>query len=311
MASKLRTLLTVTMMCVGIRGANARPVNPNTDSVEAAGVSLFPPPLNRQKAYVSGAKINLSLVAVFESDGVLLGLASATGVTWMANNGGIVGDTYTAPVTGTPITATITGVYFSEVFDFFSDKATGMRDISVVPNSSAAAPPPVAPVFGAPPPGLAIVSVTLTNPFSQVLAVDADSTSVPGSGTSGLGDTTVFDPFANVLQSARFAIQPNSSITAELGLGFVSGNTFDQDGAISLSGTLADGTPVATPILRFDLIGGPTAVVGTFAAVPEPPPFILILAGLSTRAIFAGARSLLHRRKVGGNWCQSLGRCAA
>jgi hypothetical protein len=213
-------LLTVTMMCVGIRAANAEPIDPNTDSVEKAAISFQP----GNPTYVGGATINLALIATFESGGTLA-VRSANGVTWKANKGTIVGDTYTAPSTAGSITDTITGVYFSEVFDSYPDHETGEKDVSVVPNSSAAAPPLVVPVFGAPPPGLATVSVTLINPFSQVLAINADSISVPGSGTSGQGDTTVFDPFANVLQSARFSIQPNSSITAELGLGFVSGNT--------------------------------------------------------------------------------------
>jgi hypothetical protein len=268
--------------------ANADPINvdPNSDSVESAEIV----------GKTSGkTTMTLSLLASFESGGTLT-VNSRSGVTWMVTGqAAITGDTLTLKPIGGSLNGTITAVYYSEVFDTFDDKVTVTEDFTNDAGKLALVPAsPMPPVFGTPPEGLAIVNVTLRNPFSQALIVTEDSIKVTGGGTSGVGDTPTFDPFADAFQVGAFAIQPFSSIFAQVGVGVLPGGAIDQDGVLSLGGFLADGTPASTEQIPFDPSVGLNAVTGTFAQVPEPATSTLLLAGLA--ALAAGAATARRRR---------------
>jgi hypothetical protein len=115
------------------------------------------------------------------------------------------------------------------------------------------------------------VPVTLTNPFSQTLIVDAEAIATPS--VNGTTPSNVFDPFGQALDDNRFYLSPNSSVIATIGISFPS--SLDQDLNPRLSGSLEDGTLVETPLMRLETVSSNSSVAGTFRAVPEPTSFVI------------------------------------
>jgi hypothetical protein len=280
--------------CVSLGG----PISFANDSIEGAAIGLIP----GNAAYTGGARIRISLLPTMESGGAggafnSTGILDAGGIlSWRATQGQIVTaisgsfDTYIAPTPANTITDTITAHVVSEIKSVFYDDEDAEKDVVIRGSSSAALPAPNPPVFAGPGNGFAnVVAVTLTNPFPQILIVDSDSLAVPGLNVgSSAVDASYFNPFGDALKSGMFYISPNSSITASIGISFPS--SLDQDFFLALSGNLADGTLVNTPLLAWDETGGVFTLAGTFEAVPEPSTLILAAVGASSLLCFGSRR---------------------
>lgn len=261
---------------------NGRAADLLNDSIEDLSIrfiNLAENPIN--PPFCSGTTIYVQVLATLESgatptykefsahdDGGLLSWTSAKGQI-ISTIGNFPGDSYVLPVTATSTTDTITVHLTTEWKSFFSDDETAKKVVPVVNcnNPNAAVPAPNPPVFASAGNGYDfLVPVTLTNPFSQALIVDAESLSTPSvNGTIG---SNVFDPFGQALDDGRFYLSPNSSVTAAIGISFPS--SLDQDLNLRVSGSLADGTLVSTPLMMLETVDSSSSLSGTFQTVPEP-----------------------------------------